>query len=353
MPGLTDWFEVFRCGTHRDHSGTPRTITEADIDRAIKAYVPGTAPIVVGHPSLNAPAWGWVEAFRRRGSSLYARCSRVASAFTDAVREGRYKNRSISFNSDGTFRHIGFLGAAPPAVKGMAEIQFAEGDIITMDFNEPLQAGAPGPAPAEPAAPAPAEASAPAAAETAAVAEDAQADAADAAEPEKPEAEAKADPAIEKAKADLDAAGDTVAELTRRVADLEARLASEQAKARGAEFAAYADELVLSGRLKAGCRQKLLDALEDMAGGKDGASFAAPFNDRLTRFKDFLNAALPEKRVDFAAFCPPERAAAPADSAALAEAAMKLMDEEASAGRSISASAAVSRVMRGNGGKIE
>lgn len=115
MPGLNDWFDVFRCGTHLDHSGTLRTISESDVDRAIAAYTPDSAPVVIGHPTLNAPAWEWVSGFRRQGRVLQARCSKVADEFAAAVQRGLYKNRSIAFNSDGSFRHVGFLGAAAPA----------------------------------------------------------------------------------------------------------------------------------------------------------------------------------------------------------------------------------------------
>ena len=47
------------------------------------------------------------------------------------------KKRSASFYPDGRLRHVGFLGAAPPAVKGLADIGFtAEEDHITFDFQE-------------------------------------------------------------------------------------------------------------------------------------------------------------------------------------------------------------------------
>ncbi|MDP1995112.1 MAG: hypothetical protein Q8K40_07690, partial [Ignavibacteria bacterium] len=36
------------------------------------------------------------------------------------------KKRSVSLNPDNSLRHVGFLGAALPAVKGLADLQFAE-----------------------------------------------------------------------------------------------------------------------------------------------------------------------------------------------------------------------------------
>lgn len=354
MPGLTDWFEVFRCGTHRDHSGTLRTITESDIDRAIAAYKADAAPVVVGHPSLNAPAWGWVEAFRRRGRSVEARCSRVASAFAEAVREGLYKNRSISFNADGTFRHVGFLGAAPPAVKGMAEIQFSEGDVITMDFNE-LEPVAVAGAESSGAASPPAEPAPPqdngqdnAAAEPSAELPGAEPPAEQKEAEQQEAASPSAEPAdLETSREKVKAASDTVAELTRRVAELEAKLGAEQAKARQAEFAAFADGLINAGRLKKDSREKMLSTMEALHGA-DAASFADPQTGSLSRFKELLDEILPAKTVDMAEFASAEWSSrvemSPREIAAKARA---LQEQERAAGRALSASQAVNLVMKG------
>src|SRR5581483_727912 len=48
--------------------------------------------------------------------------------FEDLVREGRFKKRSISLyrTANGpALRHVGFLGAMPPEVKGLADLKFA------------------------------------------------------------------------------------------------------------------------------------------------------------------------------------------------------------------------------------
>ena len=42
--------------------------------------------------------------------------------------EPYYEKRSASFYPDGRLRHVGFLGAAPPAVKGLAGIAFGQED---------------------------------------------------------------------------------------------------------------------------------------------------------------------------------------------------------------------------------
>lgn len=123
---MNGWVEIFRTGTHTDSRGRKMKWNERDLDRIVSTYDPKKreAPIVVGHPKSNAPAWGWVARLRRRGQVLEARFRQVAPAFVRAVREGRYKKRSVSLYPDGTLRHVGWLGGVPPAVEGMADAVF-------------------------------------------------------------------------------------------------------------------------------------------------------------------------------------------------------------------------------------
>ena len=122
--------EIFRAGTRADNNGRNVTITPDDVS-AIAAHYDKTkheAPIVVGHPSTNAPAFGWVDKLTAENGVLYADFAEVDGDFADLVRKGRYKKVSASFyppkhanNPDpGVYylRHVGFLGAHPPAVKG-------------------------------------------------------------------------------------------------------------------------------------------------------------------------------------------------------------------------------------------
>lgn len=123
---MNGWVEIFRTGTHTDSRGRKMKWTERDLDRIVSTYDPKKreAPIVVGHPKSNAPAWGWVARLRRTGQVLEARFRQVAPAFLKAVRAGRYKKRSISLYPDKTLRHVGWLGGVPPAVEGMADVAF-------------------------------------------------------------------------------------------------------------------------------------------------------------------------------------------------------------------------------------
>jgi hypothetical protein len=134
--GQNKWDEIFRAGNHTDSQGRVKSWSEADLDHLVTSYDPSKheAPIVVGHPKDNAPAFGWVKALKREGKALLAQYGQVAPEFAEAVQAGRYKKRSISIYPDGTIRHVGWLGAQPPAIKGLPDFAFADGgDPLTYE----------------------------------------------------------------------------------------------------------------------------------------------------------------------------------------------------------------------------
>ncbi len=136
---MNDWFEIFRTGTHTDMAGNTKEWTEKDLDMIATGYnsKQHEAPIVIGHPKDSAPAYGWVEALKREGNTLLAKAGKLVPEFVEAVKQGLYKKRSISLYPDMKLRHVGFLGAVPPAVKGLADIKFEEtANVITIDLEE-------------------------------------------------------------------------------------------------------------------------------------------------------------------------------------------------------------------------
>lgn len=141
---MEHWIELFRAGTHTDSSGKTQTWTEQDLDTIVAKYDPSTheAPAVIGHPKDNAPAYAWVESLKREGTSLWGKFKQVLPEFAEAVAQGSYKKRSIALYPDMTLRHVGFLGAQPPAIKGLKDIAFASGDdCITIEFSESTEGG--------------------------------------------------------------------------------------------------------------------------------------------------------------------------------------------------------------------
>jgi hypothetical protein len=132
-----EWCEVFTAGNHTDSEGHTRVWSESDLDIMVNSYDQGKheAPIVIGHPKDNAPAYGWVETLKREGSKLLAKFKQVVPAFAEAVNQGLFKKRSISVYPDGSLRHVGFLGAMPPAIKGLADFQFKDADKKTSEYS--------------------------------------------------------------------------------------------------------------------------------------------------------------------------------------------------------------------------
>lgn len=131
--------EVFKAGTWTDSSGNTRTWTEEDLEEIVKKYneqKEHEAPVVIGHPKDNAPAYGWVERLEKRGQSIWAKIKPTVQEFVDWVRKGLYKKVSVSLYPDLLLRHVGFLGATPPAVKGLSPPEFSEGDYIELTFRD-------------------------------------------------------------------------------------------------------------------------------------------------------------------------------------------------------------------------
>jgi len=122
---------VFATGKHMDMNGQVREWTESDLDRIISQYDPATheAPAVIGHPMHNTPAWGWVTGLTRAGDTLYAEFGQLDPQFLDMLKAGRFKKRSISLYPDLSLKHVGFLGAAPPAVKGLPDYSFKKANV--------------------------------------------------------------------------------------------------------------------------------------------------------------------------------------------------------------------------------
>jgi len=134
--GFGDWIEIFRGGKQMDSSGREHD-GDALIDRAVETFDPAyhEPPIVVGHPKDNAPAFGWVQGIKRSGNRLMVKARDVVPEFEAIAKQGLYKKRSASFYPDGRLRHVGFLGAAPPAVKGLADLRFDDDESVIFEFS--------------------------------------------------------------------------------------------------------------------------------------------------------------------------------------------------------------------------
>jgi len=145
---------IFKPGQHTAMSGARLAFSETDLQATVAAYDPALheAPLVVGHPKHDMPAYGWVKSLRfSEGdddlpAGMYALPAQVNPDFADMVAAGAFKKISASFYSPdspsnpapGVFylRHVGFLGAQPPAVKGLRGPSFADGEEGVVEFSE-------------------------------------------------------------------------------------------------------------------------------------------------------------------------------------------------------------------------
>lgn len=134
--------------------GESLSFSEPDLQAIVAAYDPAKheAPLVIGHPKHDMPAYGWVQSLSYsdgdEGSGLYAMPAQVNPDFADMVAAGAFKKISASFYGPSSpnnpvpggyyLRHVGFLGAQPPAVKGLRNPAFAEDEpgVVTVEFGE-------------------------------------------------------------------------------------------------------------------------------------------------------------------------------------------------------------------------
>ena len=135
------WIEIFRAGTY----GEKGKFSADDLDCVVSNYDPDTheAPACIGHPADNLPAYGWASRLMRQGDTLLAKFKEVDPAFESAVKAGRFKKRSAAFYLDDAgriqnLRHVAFLGAQVPAVKGLKNLNFDDNGrkFTEVDFGE-------------------------------------------------------------------------------------------------------------------------------------------------------------------------------------------------------------------------
>ena len=127
------WIEIFRSGTHVDSAGKSESYDAEKLDHIAELYNRKVgesssfeAPVVKGHPVSDAPAYGWVERLARRGDKLVAKIKDMSEEIIEQTGKGMFKKVSMSIYPDYMLRHVGLLGAVPPAVKGLRNISFSD-----------------------------------------------------------------------------------------------------------------------------------------------------------------------------------------------------------------------------------
>lgn len=143
MPEIRN-FQIFRAGTHTTMGGKEITFMASDLQAIASGYSEArhAAPLVLGHPQHDNPRYGTVKSLSVLGDALFA-AAEVDGELVELVRARRYTSVSASFYPPTStnnpnpgawyLRHVGFLGALPPAVKGMAAPEFSEANPLLID----------------------------------------------------------------------------------------------------------------------------------------------------------------------------------------------------------------------------
>lgn len=141
---------IFKTGTHTSAAGTTHEFSESLLQDAVNAYDPALheAPIVIGHPKGEEQAYGWIESMSYSDGDVEAIPHQVSVEFEEAVKAGKFKKVSASWYTPDHpqnpapgnlyLRHVGFLGAQPPAIKGLRPVEFSEGEGETIEFEESI-----------------------------------------------------------------------------------------------------------------------------------------------------------------------------------------------------------------------
>lgn len=161
MKTLPPSIEIFRPGRHIDDQGQVHEFAAADVAAIASGYAPAIreAPLTIGHPACDRPAWGWVDSLQVNADGRLVMDTRdVEPQFAEMVAARRFAKRSAAFYppdhpanpTPGSWylRHVAFLGAQPPAIAGLADLPaFADGDAGLVQFSEVSSMPDPIPAP--------------------------------------------------------------------------------------------------------------------------------------------------------------------------------------------------------------
>lgn len=146
---------LLRPGTFTSAEGRSVTFSLADLEQIASGYdvANDPAPLVKGHPKIDDPAMGWTKSLAVQDGELVAVPDRVEPSFAEEVKAGRYAKVSAQLYTPthpnnprpgGWYlKHIGFLGAHAPGVRGLGTVAFAGDDdgheLLTVAFAQSPQ----------------------------------------------------------------------------------------------------------------------------------------------------------------------------------------------------------------------
>ena len=141
--------KIFKVGKHTSMQGLTLDYTKDMLADCVAGYSATVheAPLVLGHPKHNDPAGGWVDHMELDADGfLWAYPKKLDPEFAEVVNAGKNNKVSASFYLPDSpnnptpgklyLRHVGFLGALPPSVKGLGSVSFAEGETGIAEFGD-------------------------------------------------------------------------------------------------------------------------------------------------------------------------------------------------------------------------
>lgn len=143
MPSI----HISRPGKFKSAEGADIEITPAILSEVNQTYDASKfeAQLVIGHPHMEAPSFGGIRSLSFGGDGLEAEAEPTEDA-RDLVSKRHFKSVSASFYTPTApnnptpgkwhLRHVGLLGAVPPAVKGLRALSFAEAEEGVVTFGD-------------------------------------------------------------------------------------------------------------------------------------------------------------------------------------------------------------------------
>lgn len=138
---------ISKPGKVKSAEGVDVEITPEILAEVAQTYDPAKfeAQLVIGHPRMDGPSFGGIRALSFAGNELEADADPTDDA-KDLVAKRHFKTVSASFYTPTApnsptpgkwyLRHVGLLGAMPPAVKGLRALSFAESEEGVVTFGE-------------------------------------------------------------------------------------------------------------------------------------------------------------------------------------------------------------------------
>lgn len=135
--------EAFREGLLVAGSGYTNEYSQSDLDQILETLNPSDpAPVVLGHPKMDSPAYGWISKGRkylRDGKWRIAfGVGDMTAQFAEWLENKHFRKVSIGLYHPNDkhnptpgkwkLRHLGFLGGTPPAVSGLQMVEYSEDD---------------------------------------------------------------------------------------------------------------------------------------------------------------------------------------------------------------------------------